>query len=93
MFIDKDHFDASIKRIIERINNLESNITPPKTKERPTINGELLFDNQDLCLMLNVCKRTLQSYRSMGKLPSQRIKQKTYYLESDVMRFIKEYLK
>jgi len=44
-----------------------------------------------LCFMLKVSKRTLQRYRSSGKLPFKRIEQKTYYLESDVHSFIRNH--
>jgi hypothetical protein len=52
------------------------------------IKDEALLDNQDLCLLLKVSKRTLQRLRSVGKLPYKRIGKKTYYLESDVYNFI-----
>lgn len=38
------------------------------SKHRNMLDGELLLDNQDLC-MLNVSKRTLQRYRATGELP------------------------
>ncbi|MDR0412471.1 MAG: helix-turn-helix domain-containing protein [Dysgonamonadaceae bacterium] len=76
---------------MERFDTLERKIAKPPEKERPKVGGELLLDNQDLCMMLNVSKRTLQRYRSMRWLPFHRIDQKTYYLESEVETFIKEY--
>jgi DNA-binding transcriptional MerR regulator len=91
MFVNKDDFEEWMRRIMERFDMLERKITG-KEKVRHQINGELLFDNQDLCFMLNVSKRTLQRYRSSGLLPFKRIDQKTYYLESDVQRFIREHL-
>ena len=54
---------------------------------------EPLFDNQDLCLLLQVSPRTLQRYRSIGALHNKRLGQKTYYTEEDVMRFIEENVK
>lgn len=54
---------------------------------------EPLFDNQDLCLLLQVSPRTLQRYRSIGALHYKRLGQKTYYTEEDVMRFIEENVK
>jgi predicted site-specific integrase-resolvase len=54
------------------------------------LDGELLLDNQDLCQLLHVSKRTLQRYRSTGELPFQTVYQKTYYKESDVHTFIRE---
>ena len=60
-------------------------------RERYTvINGERYMDNQDLCLLLNVSKRTLQRYRSSGELPYHNIFHKIYYKEVDVEIFIKE---
>jgi hypothetical protein len=55
-----------------------------KEKVKYTVDGETLLDNQDVCIMLNVSKRTLQRYRSSGELPFKQIKRKTYYLDSDV---------
>ena len=39
-------------------------------------NGERLYDNQDLCLMLQVSKRSLQRYRTLGILPYLMLRQK-----------------
>ncbi|KWW26546.1 MAG: Uncharacterized protein AUK63_2595, partial [bacterium P3] len=32
----------------------------------PTLDGERLYDTEDLCLMLHVSKRTIQRYRLLG---------------------------
>jgi hypothetical protein len=81
-----------MKRIWDKLENLEGKING-KGKVRYKIDGETLLDNQDLCFMLNVSKRTLQRFRTSGFLPYKRINQKLYYLESDVLKFIKEHLK
>ena len=93
MSIERDYFEEWMKRIMERFDLLENSFTKSTVneKERRTFNGELLLDNQDLCMMLNVSKRSLQRYRSLGWLPFKRIDQKTYYLESDVEKFITEH--
>ena len=93
MFIEKQYLESWMQRIMERFDRLEKNISKPPEKERLTFNGELLLDNQDLCMMLNVSKRSLQRYRSLGWLSFKRIDQKTYYLESEVAKFIKGHLK
>jgi hypothetical protein len=92
MFIDRNNFEEWMRRIMERFDRLEKRMGKPE-KEIPTFNGEKLLDNTDLCFMLNCSKRTLQRYRMSGLLPHRRISQKTYYLESDVLRFIREHLK
>jgi DNA-binding transcriptional MerR regulator len=91
MFIEKEYLDKWLQKIMERFDSLEKKISKPPEKERHSYNGELLLDNQDLCMMLNVSKRTLQRYRSLGWLPFKRIDQKTYYLESEVEKFIREH--
>jgi hypothetical protein len=92
MFIDKEEFEKWMRRILERLDILENKITKKK-KTRYTVNGELLYDNQDICVMMNISKRTLQRFRSSGRLPYRRIDQKTFYLESDVKNFIRDHLK
>lgn len=59
------------------------------SKQRNMLDGELLLDNQELCQLLNVSKRTLQRYRSTGELPFRTVYHKTYYRESDVHTFIR----
>ena len=92
MQIDRNEFEAWMQRVLEKLNSLEEKIVDSE-KQRQTINGDKLLDNQDLCLMLNVSKRTLQRFRSSGKLAYHHIDQKLYYLESDVLAFIRKHLK
>ncbi|KAA6305200.1 hypothetical protein EZS27_043149, partial [termite gut metagenome] len=87
----KDDFEKWMNRIMERFDKLDGKMGG-KEKVRSRINGELLFDNQDLCFMFKVSKRTLQRYRTAGILPYKQIDRKTYYLESDVRKFVEERL-
>jgi hypothetical protein len=91
MFIEKEYLESWMQRIMQRFDSLENRFEKPPEIERPTLNGEILYDNQDLCLMLNVSKRTLQRYRSLKWLPAHHINQKTFYLQSEVETFITEY--
>ncbi|NLU29420.1 MAG: helix-turn-helix domain-containing protein [Bacteroidales bacterium] len=47
------------------------------------------LDNEDVCRMLNISKRTLQSYRDSGKLAFSQINHKIYYKPEDVEAFCK----
>ncbi len=49
--------------------------------------GEWL-DNQDVCLILNISPRTLQTLRQSGTLAYSQIEHKTYYKPEDVERII-----
>ncbi len=51
------------------------------------------FDNQDLCMLLQISKRTLQRYRSEGALSYKTLGKKTYYSETDVLDFLSKHVK
>lgn len=78
-----------MERIMYRFDKQDKTLDK-MSKHRNMLDGELLLDNQDLCQLLNVSKRTLQRYRSSGELPFQTLYQKTFYKESDVHKFIRE---
>ena len=46
------------------------------------------LDSQEVCLLLGVSKRTLQYYRSSGRLAYSQIGSKIYYKTSDIERII-----
>ena len=48
------------------------------------------LDNQDVCTILNIGKRTLQTYRDRGKLPFTQIDRKMYYKPTDVEKVLNE---
>ena len=48
------------------------------------------LDNGDVCRLLNVSKRTLQTYRDTGKLPFSQINHKVFYKQKDVETFLNE---
>ena len=47
-------------------------------------NSEEWLDNQDVCQLLNISLRTLQSYRDRGILAYSMIGHKCYYKASDI---------
>ena len=75
--VGRDTFEEWMGRIMERF-------------ARQDLDGERLYDNQDLCEMLRTSKRSLQRFRSKYRLRYQRIGHKTYYKESDVLEFISQ---
>ena len=48
------------------------------------------LDNQDVCQILNISKRTLQTYRDNGTLPYSQINHKIYYKPADVEKVINQ---
>lgn len=53
-------------------------------KYTPIFKGEQWLDNQEVCLMMNITKRTLQTYKDKGLLPYSKLNRKNYYKLSDV---------
>lgn len=48
------------------------------------------LDNQDVCELLNISKRSLQYYRNCGKLSFSQINNKCYYKATDVEKLLKD---
>ena len=51
-------------------------------------NKEKWLDNQEVCLMMNITKRTLQTYKDKGLLPYSKLNRKNYYKRSDVQALL-----
>lgn len=89
MFLDKEYFEDWMQRIAALLDRIEKVCSQtPESASTIFPDGERLLDNHDLCMMLNVSKRTLQRYRSTGDLPYEMLYHKTFYKEADVLRFI-----
>lgn len=89
MNIDRIEFMAWMERIMERFDILMELASGTKN-QHAIIDGEELLDNQDILQMLKISPRSLQRYRSSGKLPYYTISGKIYYKLSDVHQFIRE---
>ncbi len=55
--------------------------------------SEKWLDNSEVCRLLNVSMRTMQTYRDTGKLAYSQINGKIYYKVSDVEDFMRSHLK
>ena len=89
--IGKEVFEEWMQRLMERIDRLDGIISVLINKDASGVkylDGERMYDNQDLCEMLRISKRSLQRFRSEYGLKSRRISRKSYYKESDVLEFI-----
>lgn len=89
MNIDRMEFLAWMERLITRLDMVVDNINELH-KNRNAIDGEELLDNQDILQMLKISNRSLQRYRSNGKLPYYTISGKLYYKLSDVHQLIRD---
>jgi len=80
--IEKRTFSYVCERFIEFTKRIESLCNTHIQKV------ENWLDSQEVCLLLGFSKRTLQYYRSNGRLAYSQIGSKIYYKSSDIERII-----
>ncbi len=74
-----------MKNDIKELLELTENVT---RKYSPIFKQEKWLDNQEVCLMMNITKRTLQTYKDKGLLPYSKLNRKNYYKLSDVQALL-----
>lgn len=89
----KEFFHSLFDQVFDRLDSMDQKLGIDAKEHKNIINDERLLDNQDLCLMLNVTKRTLNRYRNKGKLRYIRVGGKILYKEADVHEFLKNHYK
>jgi len=88
MYIEDDNFEKWMLKLAGMINEVGKDLKSFTNTNDVFGKDEKMLDNQDLCFMLHISKRTLQRYRSEGGLPYMRYGQKIYYKASDVKEFV-----
>ena len=88
MYIDKDIFDKWMEKLSQKLNDIGKDLKSLINTNEVFDKDDKLLDNQDLCFMLHISKRTLQRYRTEGGLPYLKHGQKIYYKTSDVKEFV-----
>ena len=91
MLVDKTEFEAWMERIMGELYRISRKLDKAENRQKHLnyLNGERLYDNQEVCQLLRISKRTLQRYRNNGALKFHSIYHKTYYKESDLHEFIR----
>ena len=74
-------------RLKQQVEDLFTQIEAVK-KKFGIVEKEKCMDAQEVCLALNISKRTLQSYREYGIIPCSFIGGKYMYKESDLVRVL-----
>ena len=85
MYINNEDFEKWMQKLSKKLSEIGQDL-------KSLINTDKVFDNQYLDFLLKVSKRTLQRYRSDGKLPYFMIGHKTYYRVNDVRVFVHTYM-
>ncbi|GHT37051.1 transcriptional regulator [Bacteroidia bacterium] len=76
------------KLIVSRFDAIEKKLDK-SMKVKIAMEGDKLLDNQDLCLLLGITKRSLARYRQKKLIRYYQIDRKTYYKASEVQEFLK----
>ena len=82
--IQKSVFDG-MKNEFKELLELTENATRKYTS---IFKEEKWLDNQEVCDVLRINKKTLQAYRAKGILPFSRIKNKLFYKPEDIQRLL-----
>ncbi|EFK34052.1 Uncharacterised protein [Chryseobacterium gleum] len=77
-----DGMKNELRELLEMTENATRKYTPIFKKEK-------WLDNQEVCLMMNITKRTLQTYKDKGLLPYSKLNRKNYYKLSDIQALLK----
>ena len=92
MYLDEDNFEKWMKKLSKKLSEIGQDLKSLINTDKVFNEDEKLLDNQDLAFLLKVSKRTLQRYRSSGKLPYFAIGHKTYYKVNDIREFVRSYM-
>ena len=92
MNIDNEDFEKWMQKLSKKLSEIGQDLKSLINTKEVFDEDEKLLDNQDLAFLLKVSKRTLQRYRSSGKLPYFMIGHKTYYRTNDVRNFVREHM-
>jgi len=76
-------FFKSLDRMLDGIEELVKNC-------KPTLNGERYLTDKEVAEILKVSRRTLQDYRTEGRIPYCQLGGKILYRESDILKMLEE---
>ncbi|NDV47614.1 DNA-binding protein [Paludibacter sp. 221] len=92
MYINNEDFEKWMAKLSKKLSEIGQDIKSLINTSEVFSEEEKLLDNQDLAFLLKVSFRTLQRYRTSGKLPYFMIAHKTYYRTVDVRNFVREHM-
>lgn len=80
----------AFNNIIDKLDSLEKKVETFYQKNASPLEDKWL-DNQDVCQLLHISKRTLQQYRTNKVLPFSQVGSKIYYKASDINEYLKKH--
>lgn len=86
--ITKDH--ERIKTFFRSLDRMFDKFEIALTDYKPMLNGERFLTDVEVSEKLKVSRRTLQQYRSEGRIPYLKFGGKTLYRESDIQKILEK---
>lgn len=83
---------STFERMLEKVQALCSLIENTAEMDKNKVLGEWI-DNQEVCLILGISPRKLQSLRESGRIAYTRIDRRIFYKKEDVMHYMNHHLK
>lgn len=82
--------NEQIKAFFHSLDKMLDNIETALTDYKPMLNGERFLTDVQVAERLKVSRRTLQEYRTAGKIPYIQFGGKTLYRESDIQNILEK---
>lgn len=79
-----------IKTLLDSLDKVLVKLENILTNYKPTLNGERFLTDVQVSERLKVSRRTLQQYRSEGRIPYFRFGGKSLYRESDIQKILEK---
>lgn len=76
-------FFLSLDRLVSKMERLFSH-------QKPTLNGESFYTDEELSKKLKISRRSLQDYRNEGRIPYIKLGGKILYRSSDIEKMLEE---
>lgn len=92
MYLDNQDFLNWMEKLSKKLTDIGQDLKSLINTKEVFTDDKKILDNQDLAFLLKVSYRTLQRYRTGGKLPYFMIAHKTYYRTVDVRNFVREHM-
>ena len=86
---DRETFQMMLHQIMERFDRIEDRLSR-MNRQTSALDGDKLLDNQDMCELLGITKRTPARYRQKKLVTYSMIDGRTYYKSSEVGAFLNQ---
>lgn len=86
---DRETLQMMLHQIMERFDRIEDRLSR-MNRQTSALDGDKLLDNQDMCELLGITKRTLARYRQKKLVTYYMIDGRTYYKSSEVEAFLNQ---